>query len=73
MKTFQVYRKDIDKIVCKSIEAQDFEDAAGKYVSVLMISGMVKMTNKVCELIENNLFRITKLDGSFFEVIVKEV
>ena len=73
MKTFQVYRKDIDKIVCKSIEAQDFEDAAGKYVSVLMIAGMVKMTNKACELIENNLFRITKLDGSFFEVIVKEV
>lgn len=72
MKTFQVYRKDIDKIVCKSIEAQDFEDAAGKYVSVLMIAGMVKM-NKACELIENNLFRITKLDGSFFEVIITEV
>lgn len=72
MKTFQVYRKDIDKIVCKSIEAQDFEDAAGKYVSVLMIAGMVKM-NKACELIENNLFRIAKSDGTCFEITVAEV
>ena len=73
MKTFQVYRKDIDKIVCKSIEAQDFEDAAGKYVSVLMIAGMVKMTDKICELIENNVFRITKPNGSYFEVKITEV
>lgn len=73
MKTFQIYREDIKKIVCKSINANDFEDAAAKYVSVLMIAGMVKMTDSACELLKDSIFRIKKSDGAFFDVTIKEI
>lgn len=72
MKKFQIYREDINKIVCKSIDAQDTEDAAGKYVSLLMLAGMVKMTGDAVLLIKNNVFQVNKKDGSSFEIIINE-
>ncbi len=73
MKAFQIYREDIKKIVCKSINANDFEDAAAKYVSALMIVGMVKMSDSVCELLQENIFKIKKTDGTYFQVTVTEI
>ena len=63
---YEIYRQDINKTVCKEVEAQDYEDAIGKYVSVLMLAGAVKMNNNVVESISDNTFKINRADGRSF-------
>lgn len=73
MKKFQIYREDINKVVLKSIDAIDQDDAAGKYISVLMLAGMVKMTGKAVEFLKENVFQVNKADGKSFEIIITEI
>lgn len=65
---YEIYREDINKILLKEVEAQDYEDAVGKYVSALMIAGIVKMNNNVVEIISDNTFKINRADGRSFIV-----
>ncbi len=63
---YEIYREDINKIVLKEVEAQDSEDAIGKYVSALMIAGIVIMNDDALEKISDNIFKINRADGRSF-------
>ena len=45
MKTFEIYRADLDKIVCKEIKADDAAHAIGQYAAFLMAHGMIAMSD----------------------------
>lgn len=58
---FQINRPDINKIVLKSIEADDVEHALGKYMSTLMLVGIIPMNRKgeAAELVAENTFKLS--------------
>jgi hypothetical protein len=43
MAKFRIIRSDINKIVLREVEADNTEHAVGKYISALMLAGLVKM------------------------------
>ena len=70
---YEIYRDDIKKIVLKEVEAQDCEEAVSKYVSALMVAGIVAMGKDVAKSVSENVFRITRADGRFFNVECRNI
>lgn len=46
MKTFTLTRTDINKVVLRNTKADDATDAVSKYVSALMLAGIIRMSKK---------------------------
>ncbi len=70
---YEIYREDINKVVLKEVEAQDCEDAVGKYASALMTAGIVEMTNDAVEFVSEAVFKINRADGRFFNVECRRI
>ena len=75
MKTFEIYRADLDKIVCKEIKADDAAHAIGQYAAFLMLHGMITMSDDAwaMENCDGDTATITTAQGKEFMVEAREI
>ena len=75
MKKFEIYRADLDKIVCKEIKADDAAHAIGQYAAFLMQHGMIAMNDEACVMKkrDGNTATITTVQGKEFLVEAREI
>lgn len=61
MSKFEIIRTDINKTVLKAYEFADVEAAVGKYISTLMLVGIIKMGRggEKIESLGDNKFRLS--------------
>lgn len=73
MAKFEIFRADINKVVAKSIVCNSFEEALGKYASVLMVAGMIRMRDGAIEMLSATTARINTIAGKSFVVEARAI
>ena len=73
MSKFQIYRADMDKIVCKEIEAETADAAISKYGSALMAAGMIAMRDSAIKFVSGTEATISTVAGKQFNVTARAI
>lgn len=68
MKKFQIFRPDLNKVLLRDVDAEDSDHAVGLYISMLMFSGMIAMSDSAAKPLPNGRYSITTTRGLTFEV-----
>ncbi len=71
MKTFEIFRSDINRVILK-IEARDSADAFGKWASFAMINGFIKFENSY-KYLGDEKFSVTPAKAKPFIAEVREL